>query len=304
MDIKTNKTLPKDQKLDATSLLEEELRNVKSHYFFDERDAEQRYRSERDKANTQLLQEKLRGSTDPPRPMSPKVKSIPVIATPPSGPEPQPDVFDQEDDESSGGLLEILDAIPSEVQLSEGTTIRVKDMSFPKQSAGKLPKAILVEYVSKIDRYAAVTFNLLSGASRVKRAGVRVLWEGRKVDEWKMDDIACHDESQAEQYIATVALHALSFPTTEGFAAGSMSSPVGNTFFRLFPPALRNLWDELEADRKVREDRINREVWAKMRRIVEEKIDVTRSVGWFSLQEFMPYLCLGERDTAQNDYWY
>ncbi|KAF9240899.1 P-loop containing nucleoside triphosphate hydrolase protein [Melanogaster broomeanus] len=273
MDIKTSKVLPKDQKLDATNLLEEELRNLKSHYFFDQRDAEQRYRSERDKANAQLLQESLRRSADPPQATDPEPKSIPVIATLPPQPASQSDVFDQEDDESSGGLLEILDTLPSEVQGSEGTTIR----------RGKLPKAILMEYVSKIDRYAAVTFNLLSGAGRAKRAGVRVLWEGRKVDEWRMDDIACHDESQAEQYIAMVALHALSFPTTEGFAAGTMTSPVGNTFFRLFPPAFRNLWDELEADRKVREDRINRGVWAKMRSIVEEKIDVTRSTHRNSL---------------------
>jgi ATP-dependent RNA helicase DHX29 len=279
MDLKTSKTLAEDQKSEASGLFEEKLRNVKSHYFFDERDAERLYRSERDKANAQLLQVNLRGSAELP-PKNHVLRSIPVISAPSPFPESQSDVFDQEDDES-GGLLEILDTIPSEIQGVEGTTIRVKDMPFPKQSVGKLPKAILVEYTSKIDRYAAVAFDILSGASRAKRAGVRVLWEGRKVDEWRMEDIACHDESQAEQYIATVALHALSFPTTEGFAAGSMTSPVGNTFFRLFPPVFRQLWDELEADRKLREDRVNREVWAKLRSIVEQKIDVTRSVGWF-----------------------
>ncbi|KAF9229432.1 P-loop containing nucleoside triphosphate hydrolase protein [Gyrodon lividus] len=279
VDLETNKTLRKDQKFDATTLFEEKLRNVKSHYFFDERDAERMYRSKRDEANLQFLQAKLRGSIKLSQPKSPKLKSISLIATPSSQPESQSDVFDQEDDESSGGLLEILDSIPSETQGFEGTTIRVKDMSFPKQSVGKLPKVILMEYISKIDRYAAVTFDILSGASRAKRAGVRVLWEGRKVDEWKMEDIACHDESQAEQYVATVALHALSFPTTEGFAAGSMISPVGNTFFRLFPPVFRNLWDELEVNRRLREDCVNREVWAKMRNIVEKKIDVTRSAS-------------------------
>ncbi|KAF8844041.1 P-loop containing nucleoside triphosphate hydrolase protein [Paxillus ammoniavirescens] len=290
MDLKTSKTLSEDQKSDASGLFEEKLRNLKSHYFFDERDAERLFRSERDKANAQLLQVKLRGSAELPQPKNPVLKSIPVISAP--SPESQSDVFDQEDDES-GGLLEILDTIPSEIQGVEGTTIRVKDMPFPKQSAGKLPKAILVEYISKIDRYAAVAFDVLSGASRAKRAGVRVLWEGRKVDEWRMEDVACHDESQAEQYIATVALHALSFPTTEGFAAGSMTSPVGNTFFRLFPPVFRQLWDELEADRKLREDRVNREVWAKLRSIVEQKIDVTRSAS-----EMMLNSALDVKDTS------
>ncbi|KIK96360.1 hypothetical protein PAXRUDRAFT_826025 [Paxillus rubicundulus Ve08.2h10] len=298
VDLKEKKRLSKGQKSDASILLEEKLRNVKSHYFFDERDGERLYRSERDKANAQLLHVKLRGSAELPQPKNPVLRDNPVISapSPPSSPSPSPeaqsDVFDQEDDES-GGFLEILDIIPSEIQGFEGTTIRVKDMPFPKQSAGKLPKVILMEYTSKIDRYAAVTFDIISGASRAKRAGVRVLWEGRQVDEWRMEDVACHDESQAEQYVATVALHALSFPTTEGFAAGSMTSPVGNTFFRLFPPVFRQLWDELEADRKFRGDRVNREVWAKLRSIVEQKIDVTRSAS-----EMMLKSALDVKDTS------
>ncbi|KAF8559205.1 P-loop containing nucleoside triphosphate hydrolase protein [Imleria badia] len=260
---------------DAASLLQEKLRSVKSHYFFDERDAERLYHSELEKANAQLLQAKLRGSLEPARPKSPKGIKAPMTVTITPEPEPKSDLFDEEDDESSGGLLEILDAI-SEVEGPRGTMISVKDMSFHKQSGGKLPQVVLLDYVSKVDRYATVTFSSLSGHSRAKRAGVRVLWCDRRVDEWKMEDIACHEESQAEHYIATVALHALSFPPTEGFAAGLMSSPVGNTFFRLFPPLFRDLWDELEADRKLREGRINREVWAKLWSIVGQKIDINR----------------------------
>ncbi|KIJ68314.1 hypothetical protein HYDPIDRAFT_24607 [Hydnomerulius pinastri MD-312] len=295
MDVRTDKTLLKDQKSDAISLLEEKMRNVMLHYFFDERDAGRLYLSEREKAGIQLLQAKLREPMEPVRPKSPKPKKTPAIATKAPEPDSQSDVFDQEDNDSPGGLLEILDTLPSEVQGATGTTIQVRDMSFPRQSSGKLPKAILVEFVSKTDRYAAVSFNIISGSSRAKRAGVRVLWEGRKVDEWLMEDVACHDEPQAEQYIATVALHALSFPATEGFAAGAMAGSVGSTFFRLFPQGFRTLWDELEVSRKNKEDRINREVWAKMRSIVEQKIDVTRNVG-----EIIPKSTLDVRDTSYN----
>jgi len=39
-----------------------------------------------------------------------------------------------------------------------------------------------------------------------------------------MEDVACHDDSQAEAYIATIALHALTFPLTEGFQTGTSAS--------------------------------------------------------------------------------
>lgn len=278
--LKTSNT-SQQQRSDVASRLEDKMRSVQSHYFFDERDAERLYRSELGKAHDQLLQATLRGSLELVRTKSSKGANAPMTVNVPSEPELQPDVFDQEDDESSGGLLEILDA-PSEVEGPRGTMISVKDMSFHKQSGGKLPRAVLLEYVSKIDRYAAVTFSSLSGHSRAKRSGVRVLWGGGKADEWKMEDIACYEEPQAEHYIATVALHALSFPPTEGFATGSINSPVGNTFFRLFPPVFRDLWDELETDRKLRGGRINREIWAKLWSMVGYKIDTDRDVSYFS----------------------
>lgn len=87
-----------------------------------------------------------------------------------------------------------------------------------------------------------------------------------------MNEFACHDMNQAEQYIATVALHSLTFPASEGFASGT-SSGNAHTSFRLLPSTFRELWDELEAARKSAEDAINRGVWAKLRSIVEPKMD-------------------------------
>lgn len=274
------------QKSDVVNVLEERLRAVKRHYFFDERDAERLYRSELEKVNAQLLQATLRGPLEPAQPISSKNINVPTTVATIPDPKLQPDLFDQEDNESSGGLLEILDA-PSEVEGPRGTMIPVKDMSLQKQSGGKLPRVILSEYVSKADRYAAVTFGCLSGQSRAKRFGVQVLWGGHRMNEWKMEDVACNEEPQAQQYIATVALHALSFPPTEGFAAGSMSSPIGTTFFRLFPSAFRDLWDELETGRKLKQARINREIWAKLWSIISQKIDNNRDVSYLSIRAFM-----------------
>jgi ATP-dependent RNA helicase DHX29 len=96
-----------------------------------------------------------------------------------------------------------------------------------------------------------------------------------------MEDVACHDETQAEAYIATVALHALTFPLTDGFQAGSSTAPGNQTFFRLLPAVFRDLWDELEAARKVRDDAINRSVWARLRTIVEPKLDPSQKVSCY-----------------------
>lgn len=257
--------------------LQDKLMTLKSHYFFDEKDAETQYRSERARVDALLLQSKLRGSSPKLSPTQEK-----KVTKPPAGPRVDkqdtpalsdiPDIFD-EHEESLGGMLEILDTLPSEVTGEGGTVIRMRDMVLPKHWSSKTPKALLAEFVFKVDRYAAVTYNIVSGPSRAKRACVMVNWEGKKMDEWDMRDVACPTEIQAEYYVATLALHALTFPATDGFAVGSSGALANHTSFRLLPPVFRDLWDELEADRKSREDLINRQVWANMRNIVEKKID-------------------------------
>lgn len=256
--------------------LQDKLMTLKSHYFFDEKDAETQYRSERARVDALLLQSRLRGS-------SPKLSATQekkVAKPPPAGPRVErqdipapsdiPDVFDEHEE---GGMLEILDSLPSEISGEGGTIIRMRDMVLPKHWSSKTPKALLAEFVFKVDRYAAVTYSIVSGPSRAKRACVMVNWEGKKMDAWDMRDVACPTEIQAEYYIATLALHALAFPSTDGFAVGSSGALANHTSFRLLPPVFRDLWDELETDRKLREDLINRQVWANMRNIVEKKID-------------------------------
>jgi len=93
------------------------------------------------------------------------------------------------------------------------------------------------------------------------------------MDEWLMEDVACPDDGQAEQYIATVALHALTFPPTDGFAANVSAFPGSQTFFRLLPAVFRDLWNELEETRKIRDDKINRDVWAKLLSLVASKME-------------------------------
>ncbi|KAJ3995009.1 P-loop containing nucleoside triphosphate hydrolase protein [Lentinula boryana] len=247
---------------------------LRKNYFFDEQEAENLYAIARKKADITSLDARLRGIKTGPdvANTSKPPKKRPVEIQTPKPEYPTVDVFDQDQDDAGGGLLEILEEMPSSETTNTGVTVSIHDMALPKHWSGRTSKALLAETVAKSDRYAVVTYSMISGQSRAKRASVSVRWEGKKTDEWSMLDVACYDEGQAEQYVATMALHALTFPSTEGFAAGSSGGP--QTFFRLLPPVYRDLWNELTNAMKLKDDEINRGVWAKLRSIVEPKLSV------------------------------
>lgn len=275
-------------KTDASQVpeLRSRLAQVMSNYFFDEKEAEARYRAEREQADALALQARLRGTlsslTSDISPMAKPVKRRPPNLQPSvTSPVVVSDIFDGDDDDLPGGMFEILEDMPESETTEQGTTVRIRDMALPKHWSGRTPKKLLTESVAKADRYAAITYNIISGHSRAKRAAVSIRWEGRKMGEWVMEDVACHDASQAEQYIATVALHALTFPSTEGFAAGTSTAAGSQTFFRLLPAVFRDLWDELEFSRKANDDSVNRSVWAKLRSIIEPKLEVNEKVDNF-----------------------
>lgn len=268
---------------DATFLrmLQERLEEVKQDYLFDEREAESAYRAERKKADDLALQSRLRGEKILSTPATPRIKPPPTVRSPER---PQPDrvedVFDEDDEdddvEGGGGLLQLLEEMPQTETTQEGVTIQIRDLPAPKGWSGKTPRTLLLELVHKTDKYANVSFRSVSGASRAQRAAVRIIWQQGNLDDWSMDDVACYDAGQAEQYIATVALHRLAFPPTPGFAVGGAASTTTLTSYRLLPPVYRDLWNELEEGRRADHDRINRDIWAKLRQILEPKLSGTK----------------------------
>ncbi|KAI0778038.1 P-loop containing nucleoside triphosphate hydrolase protein [Trametes elegans] len=252
--------------------LQRRLKEVQEDYLFDHREAEAMFAAERSKVETSALQSKLRGTAAPTPPQTPPRKKI---KEPPSRAESvtsvsTTDVF-EDNDESPGGMFELLEQMPETETTEKGVTIPVRDMALPKHWSGRTPKVLLTENVRKADRYAVISFNNISGHSRAKRASLEIRWDGGRTQSWSMDDVACHDIIQAEHYVATVALHALTFPSSEGFAAGGTATG-SQTSFRLLPPIFRDLWDELEQKRRVDDDVTNRAVWAKLREILSPKL--------------------------------
>lgn len=256
--------------------LQARLKAVKSHYLFDERDAEAHYLSERQKAEAAALQARLRGSpaiitTSSSVPTPPEPKGLPRQPQTKEVREDPDDIFGSTGED--GGLFEILDAMPPTEVTETGVTVTVRDMPLPRGKFERTSKAFLQGAIDKLDSFAVTTYRCISGASRAKRASLSVRWSSGKVSEWAMEDVACHDMTQAEQYIATVALHALTFPTFEGFSSANPARGNAQTFFRLLAPAFRDFWDELEAKRKTSGDATNRAVWSKLKKMVEARGD-------------------------------
>jgi len=268
-------SMPRSQ-LTIQKLLElgRKIEQASQDYLFDHHEATVRYHQERARLDKSLLQKKLGSSSSG---LNTLIKEKPRKCSPSISPNAKIDNSDQESDTSSGMLGILEDPDPTEITV-RGITLAFRDMSLPKNWSGPMPKTLLRDFVAKVDRYAAISYTIISHHSRAKRASVSISWRNKKWDEWLMDDVACPEDSQAEQFISAIVLHSLTYPLTEGFATSAPSSSSSSTSFRLLPAVYRELWDELEKSRKLRDDLINRKIWAKLRTVVEGKMATNSKV--------------------------
>ena len=257
--------------------LQQRLKDIQQDYLFDAKEAEEAYQQQRQQTLARHLEIRLRSSEAPrvsEKSLDPKTSKPSCIAPSTTPSTPKNDVFDGASDDEGGGLLDLLQDMPSTEVTEQGTTIVVRDLPLPKRWSGRTPRALLLDHVHKLDRHAIVEFRSISGHSRAKRAAVKIVWERHRdgLHEWTMDNVACHDETQAEQYISTVALHSLTFPPTPGFAIGATAAASSATSFRLLPAVFRDLWGELEEQRNATDDATNRAIWKKLRVILDIKL--------------------------------
>ncbi|KAI0082174.1 P-loop containing nucleoside triphosphate hydrolase protein [Panus rudis PR-1116 ss-1] len=272
-ELTTRRRPGETRRIDSLKSLRMRLEDIRGDYLFDEKMAEEAYQSERKKADADALLARLRGIASMPKASVPQPEKASPKASTNANATPS-DIFEQdESDDSNGGMFDLLEDMPTSEISDQGTSITVRDLAPPKNWSGRTPKLLLQETVLKLDRYAAVTYRPISGSSRAKRATVSIHWGGGMVKEWSMEDVACYDMLQAEQYVATIALHALTYPTLEGFALGANSTASAKTSsFRLLPPVYRDLWSELEDKRKTSDDAFNRSVWARLKDILQSKM--------------------------------
>lgn len=272
--------------------------------------SEAQYRLEHERFHSEALKNKLHDLSDAIA-VHPKPSEV-ILPSKHQSLEPKPteattmnvDIFDNDsDDENSGGLFEILQEVPATETTASGSTVRLQSMVVPKHWSDRLPKAILQEIIAKKDKYAIAKYTCISGPSRIMRASVTITWNGGRTQSWNMDDVGCPDLKQAEEYISTVALHALTFPTLDGFALGGTFAAGTQTFFRRLPPAFRILWDELEAQRKESDDATNRSAWEKLRMITWVKLESQSKVPFLECYLRVYFNCIAVDWEAFESCW-
>jgi ATP-dependent RNA helicase DHX29 len=249
-------TKPQEEWIETQAeTLRNKIKTIEGDYTFRKTDAEKLYREERTKLDAAQLSARLNGTT-----LESSIPQFPsAIATPASSDEVSPSVANTtsssptspsivngsttnggaeaggEANEEGGFFGNLLEEMPTEETTEQGTTIPIRNLSLPKHFSGKTPKVSLEETVRKLDKPASVKFNNHNRGSRAVRASVTIRWSDHRVQEWDMKEIACWDQGQAYNYIATIALFAI---------AGSTAVN------KQLPTVFRDLWDELVAKKK------------------------------------------------------
>ena len=222
------------------------LSAVSQMYLFNPKRAEAAYLEERSKLDKAELTERLAQKAKERKAAA--AASVPALR--PESPEPDSrkiaklegnDGNVNEDDSLLGHLMSddgetAIAVAPEEPLRNEaGNLIIVRPMPLPKGFTGKTPRSLLDEALRRTDKFAKATYRTIPG-SRAIRAVVSIRWESTgHVDHYGMADEACENQDQAFQYVATLALFAI--------------SPDSGTH-RLLPANFRILWDELEQRKK------------------------------------------------------
>jgi ATP-dependent RNA helicase DHX29 len=142
------------------------------------------------------------------------------------------------------------------------STIQIRSMPIPKSFAfsGNIPKAMLKAALAKNSKQASVSYIKLSGYSRAVRVGLEISWSSDRRKVWKMDELACEDLVEAENYVATLALSEL-----------SGRGEIGGVNWRVMPNEYRELWEELETKRSEQVEADKRDFWVKIRGIAGQQ---------------------------------
>ncbi|ORY32822.1 P-loop containing nucleoside triphosphate hydrolase protein [Naematelia encephala] len=270
--------------------VKEKMSKVEKEYLFNRKDADSIFKTLKAQRDVEALEARLQG------------KPVPTIL--PSGPDETKDAVQEEleptgdtmeDEDDSGGLFgNMLDepVVPTPIE-DPRSTITVRSMPIPKQFsfAGNIPKNLLKAALAKSHKQAILTYVRLSGHSRAARAALEIRWSTSRRRVWRMEDIACDDMQEAENYVSTLALNEMS-------GCGEL----GGVNWRSMPLDYRDLWETLERARQVRLDAARRETWAKIQAIVEKKavatiagVDAPAPVSLASTSSYQPTIGRSER---------
>jgi ATP-dependent RNA helicase DHX29 len=244
--------------------LHETMDKASKAYLFDRKDAEVAFRAQRSELETASREKRQQKKADKKEEMASQAEpsnqseAEASFSTAEQGPskEAAADEKAEEDDDETffGALGATMEEMPTEETTDEGTTVKVRDFKLPKQYSGKSPKSLLEELVRRREKLARPIFTIIS-KSRAARAKVTIRWENGTVQSFQMDDEACHDQAQAFNYVATMALFALD----------------NASISRQLPPLFRDLWNEIENRKRLQDEASYREYLKELINLVQPR---------------------------------
>ncbi|MBW0460887.1 hypothetical protein O181_000602 [Austropuccinia psidii MF-1] len=202
------------------------------------------------------------------------------------------DLTEKTDDDNSifGSIFQEPTLIP-EAQKSvisqDQPLVVLRDMPLPKQFIGRTPQNLLEETLKRLDKLAQAQYLIISKGTAALRASVEITWSNPKMifeyigkpanslpfnpsssnshytQVFTMHDEACRDETQAYNYVATLALFHLN---TQNVSTGH----------RNLPGTFRDLWFELEEKRKKEDDKNSLELLKKLLVILRQRACLNR----------------------------
>ena len=249
--------------------LKEKIAKTEKDYMFSRKDADPILKELKAKRDLELREQKVKERESGRK----KAAEAAAEAEPneaETAKEPNPEQSGKGEDadgDEEGGLFGNMldepaaDAI-ADVPSDANSAVTIRSMPIPKQFAfaGNVPKALLRTALQKSAKHAVITYARLSGSSKAVRAGVEIRWSPTRRRVWRMEDVACEDLAEAENYVSTLALNELT--GIEEFT---------NVNWRSMPVAYKDLWEELEVGRKAKVNESRRALWAKIQSIVESK---------------------------------
>lgn len=255
----------RDESTRTINHIKQKITALEKDPLFDAREADRKYRQRVKDLDTKKLHDKLRGELS--RPNQPAQSET----QPKSLDEPVKPLGVEDEDDYLDGIGELWDNVIEQ----DGVTVSVREFAIPKSAASRLPKTLLSDLIRKLDRHAVIDYSCESGESRAKRVALEIRWMVRRPDRWSMKDIACRQIEQAENYIATIALHSLTYPMLEGFPRDPTPT---STPYRNLPPSFREVWNDLENKRQLEDSERTYAVWLQLNKILESKIPTNLKV--------------------------
>lgn len=217
--------------------LKDVVNKLQGMYLFDKKEADTLYRNRRSQLDKELLQERLK------QPQQPQPSNTEINVKENKESKDDKDNKDNNDDDNNLGDLFNEDTEKEELT-SDGKPIQLRDLTLPRQiSQRSMPKYILEESITKIDKSSQCYINLISKNSRLSRASGLIQWGAEQSyaqDKFEMSDIGCSNELQAINYVALVLLHKVYVK----FTSACTFKP------SQFPNSFGQVWNELEEDHK------------------------------------------------------